>query len=502
MSPLPWLIYTRVSTEDQAQGGVSLDAQLTSCRAYAIAKGWTVAEEITDAGASATTLKREGMTKVIAALKGRKVAGVIAWRLDRITRSMRDLLHLLEMANDLDVGLVSVSESLDTTTPMGRFVVHLLGAIAQWESETIGQRTKTAMDHARRQGYWMGRSIPAGCEVVIEGARKKLVRSSEAEAVAAAWPMILAGKSLRDVSEKFKADSVRPSLNGSGVAATWTPASVRHLLLSAQVCGLLVDPATQATVRKVLQDRQSPGRRGKAKAPGAKAIEPSPLAGLLRCPTCDAAMVQVGATGAGGTLYRYFRCTARIRGTCPQKDERAEPIEAEVIAGVQSAIQEGSEFVNGIRAMYEAARNTREAAKAERLTLTAERDQLAARVTAVTLETQVGGTVWREAMRGLGTELERLDHRLAELQGIEAAGSVDADNLDNAISGIIQEAGNLPNLPLPQQVIILRGIVSRVRLTPEEVILELYQPSGVECRSSYNAMKYRPRRDSNTRPPV
>jgi len=83
----PWLIYTRVSTDDQAESGISLDAQLLACRAYCTAKGWTVTEDICDRGASASTLKRDGMQRVLARLTADDVAGEIAWRLNRMTRS-------------------------------------------------------------------------------------------------------------------------------------------------------------------------------------------------------------------------------------------------------------------------------------------------------------------------------------------------------------------------------------------------------------------------------
>ena len=147
MTSLPWIIYTRVSTDEQAAGGISLDAQLASCRAYAIARGWTVGEEVVDGGFSAKDLRRPGAAKVLELYAQRKIAGVIVWRLDRLLRRVRDLVAILDAAGEHG-GLVSVTESLDTTTPMGRFVVHLLASIAQLERETVGQRVKMAMDLA------------------------------------------------------------------------------------------------------------------------------------------------------------------------------------------------------------------------------------------------------------------------------------------------------------------------------------------------------------------
>lgn len=495
MTALPWIVYTRVSTEDQAQGGVSLDAQLTSCRAYCVARGWTVAEEVTDAGASATTLKRNGIQRVIAELKTKKIAGVVAWRLDRFTRSVRDLLTLIDLAKAQDVGLVSVSESLDTTTPMGRFVVHLLGAMAQWESETIGSRTKAAMDHARAQGYWMGRAIPAGCNVVPDGARKRLVRNAEADTVATAWPAVLAGKSLRDVCEDFKAKGIKPTTLAGIQPSGWTPAGVRHLLLSRQVIGLLVDSSTQLLVKKTLSERESPGRRRtSAKKPGTKAVEPSPLAGIIRCPACSAAFVQVTATGAGGTAYRFFRCTAKVRGKCQQKDLRCEPIEEEARLVVVAALAEGSEYLTILRAEEEKNRANIGVLRAERASLTSEREQLSARIEHLTLKTQIGTPQWNEAMRVTGKELERIDDRQATLAGFIAAAEVDEAGLEFAIEnqrkGLAAVARN--EAKDTDLAAIYRAIIHQITVTETEVIVELYRPAGAGgC--SYNVAEDRPR---------
>ena len=474
---LPWLIYSRVSTDEQAAHGVSLDAQLASCRAYATARGWTVLEEVVDAGASAATLKRPGMTKVLDALRARRVAGVIAWRLDRLTRSVRDLMSLLDLTSDL-VGIVSVTESLDTTTPMGRFVVHMLGSIAQLERETVGQRVKAAMDHARSQGRWLGRAVPAGCVVVAEGAHKRLVRGEQADDVARAWPEILGGASLADVCRRFKADGIRPtSRPGMETRTGWTPTTVRNLLLSHQVAGVLVEASLQNAVRQALAGRESPGKRGLPMRPGVRAAEPSPLAGLLRCPTCDAAVVQVTGTGNGGT-YRYFRCTARVKGLCAHRDERCEPIEGEVRRLLEQALAAGGGYERDVLADLEEARASLDAARGERLRMVAEREQVAARIGHLALHTQIGTATWTESMKALGKELERIDRRVAELTGTEAAGSVDVGSLDLVLEQMREGLKEIAEGDGERLGTVLRLMVRRVRLLPDEVELVLYPPQG------------------------
>lgn len=491
MTAKPWAIYTRVSTSDQAEQGVSLDAQLISCRSYATSKGWAIADEISDPGESAGSLKRPGIQQVLAGLRSGKYAGVIVWRLDRLTRSIRDLLTLLDLANDHGVGLVSVTESLDTTSPMGRFVVHLLGAIAQWERETIGTRVKSAMAHAKGQGYWMGSAIPAGCRLVADGQRKRLARGDQAAQVAKAWTDVLAGASLRDVAERFIADGVDVTQKaGCKSRRGWTPETIRNLLLSPQVIGVLIDGATHAAVRRELESRMSPKRRGAARAAGSQAAAPSPVAGIVRCPSCDGACVQVTASGNGGA-YRYFRCAARVKGLCRQKDLRCERIEDKVMAAIVEALQPGSGYHAELREDLKRARSQLDSARTERIRLMGERDQVSARVSQLTLRTQIGTEIWDEAMKALGGELKRIDRRLSELQGVIAAGEVDSGDLDLVLRQMAERATSLATADLEEQRIVIRTVAAAARVDDDGVVLDLFRPKPRQADGSYNAQTRR-----------
>jgi len=160
--------YIRVSTEEQAREGVSLDAQETRARAYCEAKGWELVRIYKDEGQSGKSLARPGLQKLLADLKGNGVTVVVVLKLDRLTRSVRDLGTLIE---DLfnGVALASVEESLDSTTANGRMMINLLGTVAQWEREIIGERTKSALDHKRGRGEWASGRIPYGWRIGEDG---------------------------------------------------------------------------------------------------------------------------------------------------------------------------------------------------------------------------------------------------------------------------------------------------------------------------------------------
>ena len=137
--------YVRVSTEKQADAGQSLDAQRAKVTAYAGLYDLELVEVIVDAGASAKTLDRPGLTRALAMLKSGEADALVVVKLDRLTRSVRDLGELVDryFANG-KAALLSVSEQIDTRSAGGRLVLNVLASVSQWEREAIGERTADA----------------------------------------------------------------------------------------------------------------------------------------------------------------------------------------------------------------------------------------------------------------------------------------------------------------------------------------------------------------------
>jgi DNA invertase Pin-like site-specific DNA recombinase len=145
------IAYARVSTEDQAREGVSLDAQEARIAAYSIAMGFVIDEVGRDAGESAKSLKRPGIAQILDAARRGEVHRIVVAKLDRLTRNVRDLADLIDLCAKHDVALISVGETLDTGSAAGRMVVSMLGVVATWEREAIAERTATALGHKRKQ---------------------------------------------------------------------------------------------------------------------------------------------------------------------------------------------------------------------------------------------------------------------------------------------------------------------------------------------------------------
>jgi DNA invertase Pin-like site-specific DNA recombinase len=208
--------YARVSTDKQAEQGVSLDAQAEKIRAMAVVHGADLLDIIVDAGESAKSLERPGMARLRALVEAGAVEVVIIAKLDRLTRSVKDLAELLERFQKRGVALVSVAESLDTSSAAGRLVLNIMTAVSQWEREAIGERTQTALRHkkAHRRVY---NHVPYG--YTRDG--DTLVPLEDEQAVVGRIRLLRAnGWALRRIAEALNEEAVPTKQGGRWFAQT------------------------------------------------------------------------------------------------------------------------------------------------------------------------------------------------------------------------------------------------------------------------------------------
>ena len=190
--------YTRVSTDKQADRGVSLEAQTEKIRAMAVVHGAELVDIIVDGGESAKSLNRPGMQRLLALVDSGDTETVIVAKLDRLTRSVKDLCELLERFERRGVALISVAESLDTSSAAGRLVLNIMTAVSQWEREAIGERTRDALRHKLSQGQRAG-NIAYGYRLAIGGAHLEPDHAEQA-ALAEIRQLRGGGSSMRDVA--------------------------------------------------------------------------------------------------------------------------------------------------------------------------------------------------------------------------------------------------------------------------------------------------------------
>jgi len=152
--------YIRVSTDKQADHGVSLEAQQAKIRAYAQLYDLELVDVVIETG-SAKSLDREGLASVLKRLQAGEASALVVTKLDRLTRSVADLGRLVETYFQ-HIALLSVSEQIDTRSAAGRLVLNVLASVSQWEREVIGERTSAAMQHMKTEGHYTGGEPPYG----------------------------------------------------------------------------------------------------------------------------------------------------------------------------------------------------------------------------------------------------------------------------------------------------------------------------------------------------
>lgn len=160
-------IYTRVSTQEQANEGYSIEEQERMCKAAIESKGWEYVGTYSDPGISGRTMERPDLQRMLGDIREKKIEAVVIYKLDRLSRKQRDTMTLIEdifLKNGID--LVSLNETLDTSTPWGRAMIGILSSFNQMESENIQMRTMMGREAKVKSGGYAGGKPPLGYRAV------------------------------------------------------------------------------------------------------------------------------------------------------------------------------------------------------------------------------------------------------------------------------------------------------------------------------------------------
>jgi site-specific DNA recombinase len=204
-------IYTRKSTEHNLDLAFnSLDAQREACEAYIksqAAEGWRLTSNHYDDGAfSGASLERPALQALLADVRAHKVDVVVVYKVDRLTRSLADFAKLIELFEANDVSFVSVTQSFNTSSSMGRLTLNVLLSFAQFERELIGERVRDKIAASKRKGLWVGGPLPLGYASVD---KKVVVVPAEAEAVRTIFERYLALGSIRALAADLDYRGIR-----------------------------------------------------------------------------------------------------------------------------------------------------------------------------------------------------------------------------------------------------------------------------------------------------
>jgi len=221
-------LYTRVSTEDQAKEGFSLDAQLEKLKAYCIARDWNIYNEYIDDGYSGRNTKRPAYKRLITDIDYWDTLLVI--KMDRIHRNSKNFMLMMEDLKKKNKEFVSMTESLDTSTAMGRFVMDIIQRIAQLESEQIGERVYDGMHQkAKTNGGNLGFNIPYGYDYT-DGSLH--INPNESKNVKKIFDMYSSGYSMGQIADDFNLNDIPTKQNRK-----WGSQTISKILKNPLYCG-------------------------------------------------------------------------------------------------------------------------------------------------------------------------------------------------------------------------------------------------------------------------
>ena len=312
-------IYTRKSTEEGLEQEFnSLDAQAEACAAYIASQrheGWSpVDKQYDDGGYSGGSMERPGLKRLMADVEAGKVDVIVVYKVDRLTRALSDFAKIVDILDGAGASFVSVTQSFNTTTSMGRLTLNVLLSFAQFEREVTGERIRDKIAASKKKGMWMGGPLPLGYDVKD---RKLMINEKEAKIVRHIFDRYCALKSIGELAGELERDGIRskPRTYRSGRKAgnqIFGKGALAHLLQNRIFIGEITHKdQSYAGEHKPIIDRKLWGtlqalihKNRNNHRLQSQADQPSPFAGMLT-DGLGRAMTPTHAK-RGNRRYRYY----------------------------------------------------------------------------------------------------------------------------------------------------------------------------------------------------
>jgi site-specific DNA recombinase len=345
-APVRCAIYTRKSTDEGLDRDFnSLDNQRERGEAFVVSQGWsTLPERYDDGGFSGGTVERPALKRLLADVEAGRIDTFVVYKLDRLSRSLVHFGRIHEFLEKHNVALVSVTESINTSTPHGRMMVNVLLSFAQYERELVGERTRDKLQAQRRKGKFTGGSLILGYDRDPGGGRL-VVNDAEAEQVREIFRLFLETRSLVATAAELNRRGwtlKRWTTKGGNVVGgtTFDRVNLQRMLANHTYVGKV---AFQGTVydgehegivpQKIFCEAQRVLSENTGGGTSERNRHGSLLRGLLRCSACDRAMTHTW-TRTRTRLHRYYTCQrAQKEGhaACPTKSVPADRLEQFVV---------------------------------------------------------------------------------------------------------------------------------------------------------------------------
>jgi DNA invertase Pin-like site-specific DNA recombinase/diadenosine tetraphosphatase ApaH/serine/threonine PP2A family protein phosphatase len=332
-------VYTRKSSEEGLEQDFnSLDAQRVAAEAYVLSQageGWMlIPEHYDDGGFSGGNMERPGLKRLLADIEAGEIDVVVVYKIDRLTRSLTDFARIVEIFEKSDVSFVSVTQSFNTTSSMGRLMLNVLLSFAQFEREVTGERIRDKIAASKARGMWMGGLPPLGYAIPEPGSRMLRVIDEEADRVRHIYRRYLALGSVYTLQSELEAEGITSKRHvtrkGKVLGGThFSRGALFHLLRNQVYLGLITHKGEtyqgehQAIIDQDLFDQvqqqlnANSRRRIKGKE---RSVARSPLMGKL-FDEAGEVMTPAFARGRRGKLYRYYVSASLQQGQSVPDDD-------------------------------------------------------------------------------------------------------------------------------------------------------------------------------------
>ena len=478
--------YSRVSSEEQAQHGISIDAQRQILEGYAAMTSSRI-RVYEDAGFSGKNTNRPALQQLLADCRAGGVSAVVVWKLDRLSRSLRDTLTIIEdVLQPRNITLVSVTESIDTSTPSGRMMLNLLASFAQLEREQDSDRVVMSHKHLARDCKYLGGHVPLGYRIDAE--KNYHLDPETSPVVRRVFEMYLARTGYSPILDylnsfsfpgtrktPFKKSDLNNLLKNEIYAGTYVRrlgADPRHRITSPET--IRIPGGVPAIVTREEWQRVCDLRdHARGASSRSRTSRVYPLSGLVFCSVCGSLMhVNYGGKTRSGHVERYYECKNRCT-VAP----RLERIELAVI----DACRLFSEDEQMFRKACAVANSFSDAADQDHAAaIAAHRQsiiQLSKRSQQIVSFIALQGA---QAPPALMDELRAIDNQKARLQAKIDALSVPVSRYDpDSTLAALRAAGKMKNCPPEQQRELLQKAVFKVLVSQEDYqVIFLWHKSG------------------------
>ncbi len=500
-----FVIYTRCSTDDQAQGDfTTLDAQAHHCKNMLDAFGYELADignkgVINDDGYSGKDLNRPGIQQILNNVdKRKKFDGIIFFRLDRLTRNPRDLYGLIDLFRDNDVDFISVRENLDSSTAIGRVVIGILGLLSAFERELTGERVKASAIARVRQGKWVGGFLPYGYKLEKDGdplpngrqPHKVILDKEIADRMRVIWEMAADNKSLTEIGIELTRLNVRTQHGHD-----WRRQTLSKIIKNPFYKGeLFYSNETHKGRHEALVDEALWEKANKimsAKLPG-HGFSRKPkkfnylLSGILKCGKCGTSHISISSTGHTGKTFAYYMCgRSKQKLGCDTSAIPAGVFDKALIDYFKKASEDRSIIVNAIGSAMQEAQ-----VKVEKLEVVIKENETklqSVRIEARNLlDLAAGGNVaqgvtFKTRMSELDETITKLEDALQKMYAQKTAGEMSANSGEFLYETLQFAMKHIDKAPVDAQKSLIRALIKELIIHDNHIDVKMYigQPESM-----------------------